>query len=66
MALASEVYWQLFFLFLTHSDARLMAPDVNKTIKEIIMEEGDKTQAESDDYIKKMQSKGRYSCDVWS
>ncbi|XP_071481377.1 NADPH--cytochrome P450 reductase-like [Diadema antillarum] len=47
-------------------DARFMAPDVQRTIREIICEEGGKTQTEAEDYIKRMQSKGRYSCDVWS
>ncbi|XP_030848141.1 NADPH--cytochrome P450 reductase [Strongylocentrotus purpuratus] len=47
-------------------DARFMAPDVQRTIREIICQEGGKTQTEAEDYIKKMQSKGRYSCDVWS
>ena len=43
-----------------------MAPDVQRTIREVIIEEGGKTQTEAEDYIKKMQSKGRYACDVWS
>ncbi|XP_071790459.1 NADPH--cytochrome P450 reductase-like isoform X1 [Asterias amurensis] len=47
-------------------DARYMAPDVQKVIRTIISEQGGKTQQEADDYIKKLQSKGRYACDVWS
>ncbi|XP_038055432.1 NADPH--cytochrome P450 reductase-like isoform X2 [Patiria miniata] len=47
-------------------DARYMAPDVQKVIRTIISEHGDKTHQEADDYIKKLQSKGRYACDVWS
>ncbi|XP_033117022.1 NADPH--cytochrome P450 reductase-like [Anneissia japonica] len=47
-------------------DARNMAPDVQKTIREIISEKGGLASGAADDYLKKMQSKGRYSCDVWS
>ena len=54
------------FLLDFYSDARHMAPDVQRTIREVIIEEGGKTQSEAEDYIKKMQSKGRYACDVWS
>ena len=54
--------------FFSHdsSDARNMAPDVQRTIREIICEEGGKSQKEAEDYIKRMQTKGRYSCDIWS
>lgn len=47
-------------------DARNMAPDVQKMLHTIIIEKGGKTEAEAQDYIKKMQTKGRYACDVWS
>ncbi|XP_071945366.1 NADPH--cytochrome P450 reductase-like [Antedon mediterranea] len=47
-------------------DARNMAPDVLKTIRGIITEKGELTSSAAEDYLKKMQSKGRYSCDVWS
>lgn len=47
-------------------DARNMARDVLSTLENIIMDKGnmDKTQAEQ--YIRKLQNKGRYSADVWS
>ncbi|XP_072047913.1 NADPH--cytochrome P450 reductase-like [Amphiura filiformis] len=47
-------------------DARHMAPDVQRTIREVICEEGGKSLTEAEDYFKKMHDKGRYACDVWS
>lgn len=48
-------------------DATRMARDVNETLLSIIMECGKFTdKAHATDYIKKMQARGRYSCDVWS
>ncbi|XP_006822355.1 NADPH--cytochrome P450 reductase-like [Saccoglossus kowalevskii] len=48
------------------SDARNMARDVNEVLREVIMEEGGKDRAQAEDYMKKLQSKGRYAADVWS
>ena len=48
------------------SDARNMAPDVDKALLEIVMEEGKMDMTAAQEYLKKMRSRGRYSCDVWS
>lgn len=47
-------------------DARHMAPDVDRTLKEIVMEHGGKAESDALDYLKKLRTRGRYSCDVWS
>ncbi|XP_021373216.1 NADPH--cytochrome P450 reductase-like [Mizuhopecten yessoensis] len=47
-------------------DARNMARDVHDTLLKVLTECGGMEQQVAVDYIKKMQSKGRYSCDVWS
>nr|KAG5690130.1 hypothetical protein BaRGS_003453 [Batillaria attramentaria] len=47
-------------------DARNMARDVLSTLEQIIMEKGNMDKAKAEDYIKKLQNKGRYSADVWS
>lgn len=47
-------------------DARNMARDVHELLENIIVELGDMDKAKAADYVKKLQSKGRYSCDVWS
>jgi sulfite reductase alpha subunit-like flavoprotein len=43
-----------------------MARDVHDTLTYIIQECGGMDSAKAADYIKKLQNKGRYSCDVWS
>lgn len=43
-----------------------MSRDVHKCLEEVIMELGGKSQNEAEDYIKKLQQKGRYAQDVWS
>ena len=48
------------------SDARHMAPDVDHKLKEIVMEEGSLDENAAVEYLKKLRSRGRYSCDVWS
>ena len=48
------------------SDARNMARDVHKCLMDVITEKGDKSSNEAEDYIKKLQQKGRYAQDVWS
>ncbi|XP_041350268.1 NADPH--cytochrome P450 reductase-like [Gigantopelta aegis] len=47
-------------------DARNMAREVHALLEEIVKEKGNMDSAKAADYIKKLQSKGRYSCDVWS
>ncbi|XP_076452783.1 NADPH--cytochrome P450 reductase-like [Babylonia areolata] len=47
-------------------DARNMARDVLSTLEKIIMEKGQMDKQQAEQYIKKLQNKGRYSADVWS
>jgi len=47
-------------------DARNMARDVHKCLVDVITEKGDKSSNEAEDYIKKLQQKGRFAQDVWS
>ncbi|XP_062576793.1 NADPH--cytochrome P450 reductase-like [Saccostrea cucullata] len=47
-------------------DARNMARDVHETLEKIIMECGNMDKEKATNYVKQMQNKGRYSCDVWS
>ncbi|ESO97377.1 hypothetical protein LOTGIDRAFT_187717 [Lottia gigantea] len=47
-------------------DARNMAREVHSTLEQTVVEKGNMDAAKAADYIKKLQSKGRYSCDVWS
>lgn len=47
-------------------DARLMAPDVDKALHECMMKFGNMDSAGATDYLKRLRSRGRYSCDVWS
>ncbi|KAH3886012.1 NADPH--cytochrome P450 reductase-like [Dreissena polymorpha] len=47
-------------------DARNMARDVHETLLTILQECGQLDSIRAADYIKKLQNKGRYSCDVWS
>jgi len=46
-------------------DAKHMARDVNKTLAEILQEEGGLTASETEAMIKSWQDTGRYSRDVW-
>lgn len=43
-----------------------MARDVHETLQAMIEELGEMDATRAADYIKKLQNKGRYSCDVWS
>lgn len=43
-----------------------MARDVHELLENIIVELGGMDKPKAADYVKKLQSKGRYSCDVWS
>ncbi|XP_054166499.1 NADPH--cytochrome P450 reductase-like [Oppia nitens] len=47
-------------------DARNMAREVKEIIIETIMTEDNKSRAEAESYLKKMESQRRYSADVWS
>ncbi|ELU16857.1 hypothetical protein CAPTEDRAFT_153661 [Capitella teleta] len=47
-------------------DARHMAHDVDEVLHDIVIEHGNMTREKASDYLKKMRSRGRYSCDVWS
>lgn len=47
-------------------DARNMARDVHDVLTNILKELGGMDDTKAADYIKKLQNKGRYSCDVWS
>jgi sulfite reductase alpha subunit-like flavoprotein len=43
-----------------------MARDVHNTLLKTLMDKGNMDREKAENYIKKMQNKGRYSCDVWS
>ena len=43
-----------------------MARDVHKCLVEVITKIGSKSVQEAEDYIKRLQQKGRYAQDVWS
>ena len=61
--------WIIVYMILLtpcFSDARNMARDVHKCLMDVITEKGDKSSNEAEDYIKKLQQKGRYAQDVWS
>ncbi|CAN0328319.1 NADPH--cytochrome P450 reductase [Lampetra fluviatilis] len=47
-------------------DAKNMARDVQAAISEVVSECGGLTQQQALDFVKKLQTKGRYSSDVWS
>jgi len=47
-------------------DARHMAPDVDHTLQTIVQEKGGLEKSAAQDYLKRLRSRGRYSCDVWS
>lgn len=56
-----------FFCFFSFTrDARNMARDVHETLEKIITECGNMDKEKATNYVKQMQNKGRYSCDVWS
>lgn len=56
----------LYFIIFFFSDARNMARDVHNVLLKILKEHGVMDTEKAENYIKKMQNKGRYSCDVWS
>ena len=47
-------------------DARGMAPDVDQALQTIVKEKGNMDSNAAQEYLKRMRSRGRYSCDVWS
>ncbi|XP_005109646.1 NADPH--cytochrome P450 reductase [Aplysia californica] len=47
-------------------DAKNMAREVHSMIVKILTTKGEMSTEAAEDYIKKLQSKGRYSADVWS
>ncbi|XP_050408551.1 NADPH--cytochrome P450 reductase [Patella vulgata] len=47
-------------------DARNMAREVHDMLERSVIEQGNLDATKAAEYIKKLQSKGRYSCDVWS
>uniref|UniRef100_A0A0B7BHS3 NADPH--cytochrome P450 reductase n=1 Tax=Arion vulgaris TaxID=1028688 RepID=A0A0B7BHS3_9EUPU len=47
-------------------DAKNMAKEVHGMLVKILTAKGQMATADAEDYIKKLQSKGRYSSDVWS
>ena len=59
-------FYMFCFYSFVFSDARNMARDVHDVLMNILKELGEMDEAKAADYIKKLQNKGRYSCDVWS
>ena len=47
-------------------DAKQMAPDVDKALHDCMVKHGNMDSAGATDYLKRLRSRGRYSCDVWS
>nr|UCK81639.1 NADPH--cytochrome P450 reductase [Arenicola marina] len=47
-------------------DARHMAHDVDQALQEIVINEGHLDSNAAVDYLKRLRTRGRYSCDVWS
>jgi len=54
------------FLLYCCSDARHMAHDVDTVLHKIVSNNGMMDEASAQDYLKRLRSRGRYSCDVWS
>jgi len=48
------------------SDARHMAQDVDAVLHKIVSKYGSMDEASAQDYLKRLRSRSRYSCDVWS
>ena len=43
-----------------------MAHDVDEVLQKIVMTHGSMDSAGAQDYLKRLRSRGRYACDVWS
>jgi hypothetical protein len=54
--------WVIMSLF---RDAKRMAADVNKALEGIAMEHGGLNISQSQAWMKKLKSQGRYAEDVW-
>jgi len=46
-------------------DSKSMSKDVHKALRTVVMEAGNKTQKEAEQFITALQTKGRYQQDVW-
>lgn len=66
VAHTSGKFCRSYFFFSFTRDARNMARDVHETLEKIITECGNMDKEKATNYVKQMQNKGRYSCDVWS
>ena len=47
-------------------DARHMAHDVDLVLQKIVARHGTMDETSAQEYLKRLRSRGRYSCDVWS
>jgi len=43
-----------------------MAHDVDAVLHKIVAKHGSMDEAATQEYLKRLRSRGRYSCDVWS
>lgn len=59
-----QVLFFVFFFFIR--DVRNMVRDVYEILEKIIIECGNMDKEKVINYVKQMQNKGRYFCDVWS
>lgn len=59
-----QVLFLGFFFFIR--DVRNMVRDVYEILEKIIIECGNMDKEKVINYVKQMQNKGRYFCDVWS
>jgi len=66
---AKEYIWQLLqqgaHLYVC-GDAKMMAKDVRNIIAEIYQTEGNMSETEAEQQVKKLETQKRYSADVWS
>ncbi len=56
--------WYVMIFF--SSDARHMASDVDNALQDIVSSQGNMDKNAAHDYLKRLRTRGRYSCDVWS
>lgn len=63
---ASSLFWyQEEAAVYVCGDARHMAHDVHKVLTKIIVIQGQRTPEEADQYLRAMETQGRYQKDVW-
>jgi len=43
-----------------------MAHDVDEVLLDTVASEGKLDRSAAQDYLKRLRSRGRYSCDIWS